>query len=98
MHVVELVDAFASAADIRIEGDGDPSWSITLKGPAAVDTLWLRRDDATLIVTFRSRSRGDERPIDLDDEDFSHEAIAQEIAEQFTRQLEASEGGHHAAR
>src|SRR2546422_3468124 len=91
--VIELVDAFASAAGIVLEADGVSSSSIQLKGPAALDTLLLRRDDASLIVTFRSRSRGDERPISLDVEDFSPEAIARTIAEQFIRQLTASEEG-----
>jgi hypothetical protein len=91
--VLEAVDRFASAAAVPIAADPVLPGSVRLAGPEAVDTLWMRRDDDTLVVTFQARSYGDEIPVDLSVEDFAAGAIARRIAEQFCRQLAASEGG-----
>ena len=95
--VVEAVDLFGAAAGIPIEADGVSSSSIQLKGPAAVDWLWLRRDEAALVVEVRSLSRSEQWSVDLDAEDFVPATTARRIAEEFCRRLAASEGGSHVA-
>ena len=89
--VLEAVDVFATAAEIPI--DAAPPAPRLLELKAGDDLLRLALDDDGVIVTFRSRSRAEQVHVDLADETFSPEATARRIAEQFIRQISATEEG-----
>ncbi len=95
--VLEAVDHFGRAAEIPIDPDPVAAGSVRLAGPGA-DRVWLRRVDDQLVVEVRSLSRSEEWSVDMTVEEFSPPTIARRIAEQFCRQLAASEEGSHGTR
>lgn len=88
--VVQALDAFATAAAIRI--DSEPVAVDTLDLRAGPDRLRMLRQDDAVEVEFRGLSRGETRSWDLSVEPFAPDAVGRAIAEQFITQLVAQEG------
>ncbi|MEX2221404.1 MAG: hypothetical protein WEG40_06370 [Candidatus Rokuibacteriota bacterium] len=93
VRVVEAVDAFGTAAGVGIFSEPPAPGSIQLRSDD--DRLTLLRQDEDLRVTVRSRSRGDEFTIALDDGDFDAEVAARQIVRVFIQQLSLSHGGSY---
>jgi hypothetical protein len=91
--VVAALDAFATAAMIRIESDPVAVGSLHLS--AGANRLRMVREDDRLTAEFRGRSRAETRSWDLALEPFAPDEVGREIAQQWITQLGAEEGLHH---
>jgi len=89
--LLDAVDLFGRAAEIEISAD--PVSAISVQLHAGDDTLTLARQDAGVVVTFRSPSRSEQLHVDLDDAEFSAETVVQRIATQWFKQIEATQEG-----
>lgn len=98
MLVIDMIDHFATAAEIAVAAEPPSATSVRLSANALGDVLWLQLQDDDLLVTFRGRSRSEEVHVDLSLEAFVADTTARRIAEQWIKQLEMSEGGSHVTR
>ena len=99
-RVIELVDAYATAAGLRVIADSVHPPTIELRAPTGAldrrdDRLVLHREDDTVRVTVASHARSDETFVDLAAEAFEADPAAHRIAARWLAQLDLTQGGTH---
>jgi hypothetical protein len=95
--VLEAVDAFAVAAEVRIDVEPASATQIELRACDGEERLRLTLADEDLVVMIRGRSRSEERSIDVSVDAFTPAAVALAIDQDWIHRIALHEGGPHHA-